>query len=76
LKRDNVDLDDNRIAALIENWQAALMKLPPVPNSAVSEADRRAAVAQTIDVHNLLEAIYDLLAQDVSMENPFDLVSL
>lgn len=75
LKRDNIDLDDDLIAALIDNWMLVIQKLPE-PNSAVQEEGRRGAVAQTIDVHNLLEAIYDLLAQDVSLENPFDLVSL
>jgi hypothetical protein len=75
LKRNNIDLDNDRIGKLIENWQAIIQNLPD-PNIAVTGEGRRAAVAQTINVHNLLEAIYDLLAQDVSMENPFDLVSL
>jgi hypothetical protein len=75
LKQDNIDLDDDLVGQLIENWQAAIEKLPD-PNGAVTEDGRRSAVAQTLDIHNLLEAIYDLLAQDVSVENPFDLVSL
>jgi hypothetical protein len=75
LKQDNIDLDDKLVGQLIDNWMLVIEKLPE-PNGAVQEEGRRGAVAQTIDVHNLLEAIYDLLAQDVSMENPFDLVSL
>jgi hypothetical protein len=75
LRQSNTDMDNDLLGKLVENWEAAIEALSE-PSAAPGEADRRAAVAQTLELHSLLESIYDLLAQDVSAENPLDLVSL
>ena len=68
LKSEDAPLDDLLIAQLVDNWEVAVKQLDETRIAVGNEHERRAAVAHTLQIHDLLEEIYSFLTEVVSVE--------
>jgi len=70
-RAENLDRDDEVFSQLVENWQVALEHLAPPTNPTNGPASPK-EIGTTLRIHDLLEEIYNLLAEDVRSAEPLN----